>query len=397
MEREEGFTRLGYSEEEWESIAAFIQEAQALGLAVIRDAAGNAIARWEGMHSEAGAVAMGSHLDTVKNGGGYDGVAGVLCGLGAVKALKEENYRPVVPVEVICFASEESSRFGVSTIGSKAMTGNWHPEMLRDVTDTEGITVRQAVEERGLSFEQMEEARRPCKAIRHFVELHIEQGTRIEEAGKDFGVATAVACPIRLRIRVVGKAGHTGSTPMSRRWDALVASAPLISFISERARQLSEENDVPVVATVSQINLTPNVITVIPEEVVLGIDIRSVNDCLKRSLADEIQEKMERLADEDGVSFTVETLVDDDSVKLDPDLSTSLQQMGQALGYEGLMMESGAGHDVMNMAARWSSGLIFIPCRDGLSHHPKEYASPKDLQMGVELLKAYIRQYAGEQ
>ncbi|MDQ0253120.1 N-carbamoyl-L-amino-acid hydrolase [Evansella vedderi] len=395
MEQEEGFTRLGYSEEELQSMRVFKELSEELGLYVRKDEAGNLIARWEGK-KDLPAVTLGSHVDTVKHGGGYDGVAGVLCALGAIKALKEEAFLPHHPVEVICFASEESSRFGVSTIGSKSMAGIIKVDELADVSDDTGVTVKEAVNSTGLNWERIHEAERDEREIKSFVELHIEQGVVIENAGAQFGVVSAVACPVRLKVKVTGKMGHTGTTPMGRRQDAFVATAPLITYVSEEAEKLSQESEHAIVATASTINLLPNVMTVIPGTVELGIDIRSVDDSLKAKLASAIKEKCKELKEKYHVQMEVQILVNNPSVKLDLNLMDNLKKMGEELGYKGHEMISGAGHDVMNMAKKWPSGLIFIPCKDGLSHHPKEHASLEDLEMGVHLLTAYIKRESAE-
>ncbi|AND42347.1 M20 family metallo-hydrolase [Cytobacillus oceanisediminis] len=390
MVQAEGFCRLGYTEEEWRAIDVFVSIAEDMGLKVRRDEAGNAIARWEAKDSSP-AVAVGSHVDTVKGGGGYDGVAGVLCGLAAVKKLKEEGFEPASPIEVICFASEESSRFGVSTIGSKAMSGLLNKSEVEDVTDEDGITIRQAVEGMGLSWEAIEKAERPESALKSFIELHIEQGTRIEDAGADFGAVTAVACPIRLKVIINGQMGHTGTTPMGKRKDAFVAAAPLVSFISETALSLSASNAVPIVATASTFELKPNAMNVIPGTVELGVDIRSVEDSLKKEMEELIREKCLQLSESFGVKIEVKTLVHNPSVQLDEAVMRKLQQSGETLGYKALVLESGAGHDVMNMAAKWPSGLLFIPCKNGLSHHPEEFASIEDLRMGTEIIAQYLK------
>lgn len=390
MNQAEGFCRLGYTGEEWRAIDVFVSIAEDIGLKVRRDEAGNAIARWESENSSP-AVATGSHVDTVKGGGGYDGVAGVLCGLAAVKKLKEEGFEPASPIEVICFASEESSRFGVSTIGSKAMSGLLNKSEVEDVTDEDGITIRQAVEGMGLSWEAIEKAERPESALKSFIELHIEQGTRIEDAGADFGAVTAVACPIRLKVIINGQMGHTGTTPMGKRKDAFVAAAPLVSFISETALSLSDSNAVPIVATASTFELKPNAMNVIPGTVELGVDIRSVDDSLKKEMEELIREKCLQLSESFGVKIEVKTLVHNPSVQLDEAVMRKLQQSGESLGYKVLVLESGAGHDVMNMAAKWPSGLLFIPCKNGLSHHPEEFASIEDLRMGTEIIAQYLK------
>ncbi|WP_243300418.1 M20 family metallo-hydrolase [Bacillus litorisediminis] len=394
MEQPDGFTRLGYTESETEAIRVFEKLATDLGLTLRHDAAGNVIARWDGSIPDLPAVSVGSHLDTVASGGGYDGVAGVLCGLGAVKLLQDAGFKPTHPIEVICFRSEESSRFGISTIGSKAMAGLLDLE-IGSVKDSEGTTIQEAVEKMGLDWGQFPNAERSRQEIKSFVELHIEQGQILEESGKDFGVVQGIACPIRLKVQAVGQAGHTGTTPMNRRQDALVAVSPLISFVSETAKELSEAGEVPVVATVGTIEAKPNVMTVIPGVVEVGIDIRSVADSLKNEVAERIRRKCEELEKQFQVKFSVSTLVHNPSVLLDPGVQKKLDKAGEDAGFTGMRMNSGAGHDVMNMAAKWPSGLIFIPCKAGLSHHPDEYTTVDDLKMGTEVLASYLRQESG--
>lgn len=389
MVQQNGFTRPSYSNEEDLAIQVFKRIAIELGLQVRTDDAGNVIARWEGKAPQLPAVATGSHLDTVYNGGGYDGLAGVLCGLGAIKWLKEQGFQPVHPIEVINFRSEEASRFGISTIGSKAMSGILDLS-IGDVKDAQNIPIREAVEEVGFTWEEFPKAEREAGDLKCFVELHIEQGTIIEDSNKDYGVVHGVACPVRLKLRVEGKTGHTGTTPMNKRQDALVAIAPLISYISELANKLSQENPRPVVATVSKIDLSPNSMTAIPGMVEAGIDIRSVDDLLKKEVENRIRNKCGELEEAFGVSIQIDKLVDNQSVILDETIKEKLMIAGELEGYTYKELDSGAGHDVMNMQKKWPSGLIFIPCKDGISHHPEEHASIEDLEKGVKLLARFI-------
>ena len=391
MNQSDGFNRLGYTQEENQSIMAFEKVAKELGLKIRHDEAGNVLARWE-VDSDLPVVAVGSHLDTVTSGGGYDGAAGVLCALGAIKLLQEKEFTPLHPIEVLVFRSEESSRFGISTIGSKAMSGLLDLQ-IGSVVDANGISIKEAVSNLGFEWERFQQAER--HDLKSFVELHIEQGTNIEDSGKKYGVVRGVACPIRLKVKVNGKAGHTGTTPMTKRQDALVAVSPLIQFVYETATKLSEESPIPVVATVSTIEAKPNSITVIPSLVEVGIDIRSVDDKLKAEVEQKIRQKCSELEELYHVTIEIETLVNNPSVLLDSKTQTKLMNIGELLGYTCLEMDSGAGHDVMNMAKKWPSGLIFIPCKDGISHHPKEFASLDDLEMGVELLASYLKLEAG--
>ncbi|WP_226577210.1 M20 family metallo-hydrolase [Halobacillus litoralis] len=397
MDEENGFTRLSYTEEEKQAHEAFINVAKELNLDVTQDEAGNLWARWKGVQESAPAIAIGSHLDTVSAGGGYDGAAGVLTGLAAVKVLKDKGFQPEKNIDIVCFASEESARFGVSTVGSKATAGMIDKEELGRVVDADGITIKEAVESYGLSWNSIDQAEKSTEDIESFLELHIEQGTQIEDNKAEIGIVRGVACPVRLQVTVKGMANHTGTTPMNNRADAFVAAAPLVTYVEEQARELNEVQSTPIVATVSTVQLSPNVMNVIPGEVQLGIDIRSVDDELKRSLADQIRNYCETMNQSSRLDVHVHTLVDNDSVYLDSSIQEKLQDITETAGYRAHSMDSGAGHDVMNMAVRWPSGLIFIPCREGISHHPKEHASIEDLNKGTNVLAAYIESTAGEQ
>lgn len=389
----QGFTREGYTAEETEAIEVFKAIALELGLDVSEDAAGNAVARWD-VASGLSAVATGSHLDTVPNGGAFDGGAGVVCGLGAIKMLKEADFQPKRPIEIICFRSEESSRFGVSTIGSKAMSGILDPS-IGSLEDQHGVTLAQAVESQGFSWQDLVDAKRAKHELACFVELHIEQGMHIVNHEKDYGVVKGVACPVRLAVTFNGKAGHTGTTPMDKRQDALAAAAPFISFVQETALQMNDAYGKSLVATVSTLTASPNSMNVIPQTVTAGVDIRSVDDQLKQKMTDAIQNEVQRIEEMTGVKIEIEVLVDNPSVLLDDDIAQQLINVGDHEAYLAHRMDSGAGHDVMNMAQTWPSGLLFIPCKDGLSHHPDEFASVEDLKMGVELLSRFLMEAAG--
>lgn len=389
----QGFTREGYTAEETASVEVFKSIAEELGLVVSEDAAGNAIARWNVAGGHA-AVATGSHLDTVPNGGAFDGGAGVVCGLGAIKMLKEADFKPQRPIEVICFRSEESSRFGVSTIGSKAMSGILDPS-IGTLEDQHGITLAQAVESQGFVWQDLVNAKRSKQELKCFVELHIEQGMHIVNHEKDYGVVKGVACPVRLAVTFNGKAGHTGTTPMNQRQDALAAAAPFISFVQETALQMNDAYEKSLVATVSTLTASPNSMNVIPQTVTAGVDIRSVDDSLKKKMADAIRSEVKRIEETTGVKIDIEVLVDNPSVLLDDGIAQQLVDAGDHEAYLAHRMDSGAGHDVMNMAQTWPSGLLFIPCQDGLSHHPDEFATAEDLKMGVELLSRFLMEATG--
>lgn len=360
MNQSEGFTRLGYSDEEKQAHAQFINTANELGLHTFEDEAGNQWAVWK-VEENAPTIGLGSHLDTVYSGGGYDGVAGVLCALAAVKTLKDKQITPKKNIAVICFASEESARFSVSTLGSKAVSGELNKEAIETISDQDGTTIKQAMEQVGLNWETVQQAERAESDLEQFLELHIEQGKILADQGLDIGIVHGIARPIRLSVRCEGMANHTGTTPMNNRQDALVAIAPLITFVEQEASKMNEREGISIVATVSVATVKPNAMNMIPGEVELGIDIRSTDNNLKQELYASIYTFCESVEKDRNVKVTITTLVNDASVELDKEMQGKLFAVSKSLGYKTISMDSGAGHDVMNMALKWQSGLIFIP------------------------------------
>lgn len=395
MELPAGFSRLSYTKEEKDAHVQFGKVAKELDLHVHQDAAGNMWALWK-VDDSAPTIALGSHLDTVDTGGGYDGTAGVLTALAAVKELQASKFESTKNIAVICFISEESARFGVSTIGSKAISGMLDKQELAAIKDRDGISIEQAITAYGINFNTIDQAAIPVEKLESFFELHIEQGMELENTGASIGIVKGISCPVRLKVTAKGMANHTGTTPMNRRKDAFAAIAPLVTFVQEEALKVNEHSEHPLVATVSTIRLKPNAMNVIPGEVELGIDIRSVDDLLKRNFAKDIKNYCTELEAMAGVGIEVSTLVDNDSVMLDKSMHDKLLQASESIGYKSLSMNSGAGHDVMNMAAKWPSGLIFIPCKDGISHHPAEHTSIENLEKGTKVIAEFLKREMGD-
>ncbi|MDW0113480.1 Zn-dependent hydrolase [Sporosarcina saromensis] len=395
MDQPKGFSRLGYSKEEQASQEQFRSIAKELGLQTFQDAAGNQWAVWQ-VDESADLIATGSHLDTVYNGGGYDGVAGVVASLAAVKLLKDACFKPTKNIAVIAFACEESARFNVSTIGSKAIAGLLDTDKLALFEDSSGISLKKAFTDCGLDWDALHEARLEDHQLEQFIELHIEQATQLEKTGKDIGIVRTIAQPTRLRITTIGKTNHTGSTPMDERQDALVAIAPLISFIEQETLAINQRNT-PLVATVSTIQNSPNAMSMIPGEVVLGVDIRSTSAAAKHELVQKINHFVRTIEAKRAVTVSIKILVDDDPIELDPAIHATLTQLCNDIGLSSMELNSGAGHDVMNLAKRWPCGLLFIPCRNGVSHHPSEHADSDDLLKGTKVLAEYLKRVASNE
>lgn len=387
-----GFSRLGYTKEEQAAHEQFRLIAQELGLTTHQDQAGNQWALWQ-IDKNAGTIAAGSHLDTVYNGGGYDGVAGVLTAFAAVKMLKDQQMQPVKNIAIVAFACEESARFGVSTIGSKAVCGMLDTDRVATIQDKNGITLEEAVNDCGLNWQTIQEAKRPTDALEQFIELHIEQGRILENTQIEIGIVRAIAQPTRLSITCEGMTNHTGTTPMDERQDALVATAGLISHVENVALQINERQPTPLMATVSTLQLSPNAMNMIPGQVVFGCDIRSTDAALKQDLVKSIQKFIKQTELEKSVSFHIKTLADDLPIQLDENIQEIFTKLCEELNFSSMIMDSGAGHDAMNMATRWPSGLLFIPCHEGLSHHPAEKTDTTSLLKGAQLLAAYFNQF----
>lgn len=383
-----GYTRLAFSMEEQAAMQAFINVARTLQLTISKDAIGNVIAQYEGLKPELPPIAFGSHLDTVKNGGAFDGVAGVLAGLGVVKYLQDTGYHPDRSIEVICFIAEESARFGVSTIGSKATAGLLSIDELQELADDQKVTLFEALQSLDLHPQNVKAMDWKQKELHSFIELHIEQGPILKEENKQLGIVTGISSPLRYQLSLHGEANHTGTTLMGRRKDALAAAARCITFIEAMGMNMAEKDH--FVATVSIANVLPNNMNVIPETVTLGIDIRSTNEQLLYESAELLEAYCSTLANSTGVTTNLLQLSKEEPVFMDFGITEQLAKAAGKTNKSYQFMASGAGHDVMNMAKRWPSGLLFIPC-NGISHNPKEYTEMTNILNGIEVLVNYIQ------
>jgi N-carbamoyl-L-amino-acid hydrolase len=384
-----GITRLAFSDEDRRA-GEYIQELmRQSGLAVRRDPFGNIIGRLEGTVPGAPAVATGSHLDTVPQGGKFDGVVGVVGGLAAIRRLAERGPLPH-PLELIVFMAEESSRFGFATMGSKAMTGLASAAWSK-AKDQAGESLPDVLARQGIDLTGARSAARGREEFAAFLELHIEQGPLLERSEKSIGIVEAIAAPTRLRVVVEGTAGHSGTTPMDDRQDALVSAAMIIIAVQEIAL---EHHHRGTVGTVGVIQNHPNVMNVIPGRVEMGVDIRGVDhDSIIETIQD-IKDAVSTIADGQDTPVAIEVVTSDKPVPLNPDIIQTIESVCRQLDLPFKRMNSGAGHDAMNMAAITPTGMIFIPCRAGISHNPDEDADPDDIMRGIDVLTATLQQLA---
>lgn len=387
----EGMQRLAFTEEDNQVQRMFVEFCKQAGMDVKRDQIGNIIARREGVIKDAPAVAIGSHLDTVYNAGKFDGTAGIVVGLELIHRLNEKDMTTLYPIELICFVAEESARFGMSTIGSKAMAGKLSMKAMEKSIDSKGISLLEAVKSNGADISSLHLAKRKKSELRGFIELHIEQGLELEQSNKKIGIATAIAAPTRLHVEVKGRAAHSGSTSMEYRKDALVAAAHLVLAIEEEA---IKEKRYKTVATVGVFDVYPGAMNVVPGKVSFKVDIRGQDIGSKQRIIDQLQKHIESLEEQEGIFTTTEVLSDEKPIILDADMQKVLKQACNTLAIESLALMSGAGHDAMNMALICPTALVFIPSYKGISHHPEEFTSLTDMVLGADVLEEAVLQLA---
>ncbi len=376
-------TRLVFSVHELRSRQLLVHLMNQAGLDVRVDAVGNVFGRLPA-GQDAPAVLAGSHLDSVIQGGRYDGPVGVIGALEAVRTLKESGLRLPVPLESVCFVGEESSRFGFATLGSSLVAGDVAMDDFANAVDAGGTRLEDVLSSFGIDRENLASLKRDPQTIKAYFELHIEQGPVLEFKKKKIGVVTAIAAPSRFRVVFRGQADHSGTTPMAMRKDALVAAGYLITYIDEVCREHADEGG--VVGTVGAIKVEPGVINAIPGRVELQVDVRSIDSSSKRKAAGLIRKRARRIASERGMKVEVLTIRDEEPVPLHPRVISLIRATCEERAVPFEVMPSGAGHDAMQMARITPTGMIFIPSINGVSHNPTEWTDPEDICLGAQLL-----------
>ena len=389
----EGINRLAFTDADWAGRQYIIDRMTDAGLTVETDDFGNVIGYKSGKNPELPVVMMGSHTDSVPNGGNYDGVVGVLSAIEVIRSIIDDGYEHDHTIAVVSFMCEESGRFGNATLGSKAMRGELTLQDLHRLVDKQGISLYEALKGRNLNPDGIETMayKGPVKS---FTEIHIEQGKVLEHEQKTIGIVTGIAAPERFYVTIRGNADHSGATPMNLRHDALCGASKIILGIEEIA---SMQEEPPVVGTVGVVEVTPGAMNVIPGAVKLGVDIRSISKVARNSVVTLVKEFIEITAEKRGLSYTIEPIAQDHPVAMHPAMIREIEEAVKSVGVEYMTMPSGAGHDAMHWAEAVPTGMIFIPCRDGISHNPAEFAEMDDIVTGVEVLDKVLRKRSLEE
>ncbi|WP_168394896.1 allantoate amidohydrolase [Erwinia amylovora] len=384
-------TRVYLSPEHLRANALVAKWMQAAGMQVWQDGVGNICGRYEGQRPEAKALLLGSHLDTVRNAGRYDGMLGVLAAIEAVQFLHDRGERLPLAIEVIGFADEEGTRFGITLLGSRGLTGTW-PESWVTHPDGNGITVAQAMKNCGLNAGRIWQAARDVEDFVAYLELHIEQGPVLEQEQLALGVVTAINGARRLSCRFVGEAGHAGTVPMSHRKDALAAAAEWMVFIEQRTAQHGPQ----LVATVGTLQCQPGAVNVIPAEVALTLDVRGPQDRALAELLSDLLRQGEAIARRRGLSFSAQEYYQIAATRCDEALQNALTRAVTTVQGRSLSLPSGAGHDAIAIAERWPVGMLFVRCDRGISHHPAESVAVADVAKALQAWVQVVSEVAGK-
>jgi allantoate deiminase len=381
-------TRLYLSDAHRRAADATLRLMQEAGLDAHIDALGSVIGRVEGANPEAPALLIGSHIDSVVDAGRYDGNLGVVLGIVVAEALKQQGVAPACPIEIVAFGDEENVRFPTNLSTSQALAGRFNPAWL-DGRDQDGISFRDALIRFGGDPGGAAALARDPARYRGYLEVHIEQGPLLEAKSLPVGIVSAINGITRARASVIGEAGHAGTVPMNMRRDALAAVAEMIGIV-ERAGSTRTDT----VATVGVVQVQPGAINVIPARVDFTLDARSPDDAVRLAMVQDIVTECQAAAQRRNVSFTIEPFMESPATPMDKNLIGRLEEAVRSLGIEPLHLASGAGHDAVAMANLCPSAMLFVRCKDGISHNPAESITTEDADVAARVLIDAVKRIA---
>ncbi len=359
-----------------DQVAGWMAEA---GMAVGLDAVGNVVGRYPGDHPDAPLFLMGSHIDTVREAGAYDGNLGVVAAIACVDALHRAGRHLPVALEVIAFGDEEGIRFPGTLRGSRAVAGTLPPDAL-DAVDEAGVSVREALRRFGADPDALDQAARPRDRVLGYLEVHIEQGPVLAAEGLALGVVTSIAAVRRFQIRIGGTAGHAGTVPMALRRDALAAAAELVLAVERRCRR-----DETLVGTVGRLAVTPGAVNTIPGAVEMSLDLRAGTPALRDRAIADLEAEFQAVAAARGIALDLTEVHRHDGCQCAPWLMDRLDQAIRRAGLSVRRLPSGAGHDAMAIADLTDVAMLFVRCGQGISHNPAETMSTADAEAAVRV------------
>lgn len=382
-----GVTRPGFSDNEKAAKQHVTKWMENAGLKVHEDGAGNVIGRLSGSDDNVPAIGSGSHVDTVPNGGNFDGVVGVLAAIEVAAAWNETGYTPEKPYETIVFTDEEGSRFNSGLTGSMAMSGVDDFDKLRQLVDFNGDSFEEVLHSYGTGMKGFKAAERDLlNDLELFTEVHIEQGTHLEKEHVPVGIVTGIAGPAILEITFTGQAGHAGNTPMIGRKDPLVAAGAFVQKVASLPEEVSET----AVATVGKLDVSPNGSNVIPQNVSLFVDIRDIHEHTRDKLIDMITQEARDIAENRNIDCHIKENTRIKPIPIENNLQENLAHFIAKRNLKPVYIPSGAAHDSMNLGKHIPVSMLFVRSKDGISHNPEEWSSLNDIVTTIHVLKASI-------
>lgn len=378
-----GITRFSFTEEDRLAREFIKSRMKQAGLVVREDAAGSVIGRREGRQPDAPVVLVGSHFDSVKHGGPFDGPAGIVTALEIARIFEENRISTEYPVEFIAMIEEEGGRFGGGVFGSRAIVGRVSYDDLRAFKDAEGISMAEAMEKFGFAPGDISQAVRTSEQVKAFFELHIEQGPVLEKKGLDVGIVETVVGIEQFEVFVEGRPDHAGTTPMDMRCDAFVAAIEVIKAIHDQAEQAGPGT----VGTVGRVTVSPGAANIVPGSVAFSVDLRSANETTLNVLAKNIRQLVLDLPSrQPGIRSSIVSKLSIAPTHLSGDIAKLMETECGKRNIRSLKMLSGAGHDAMVMAGITDVGLVFVPSKDGRSHCPEEWTDYEQLKKGIDVI-----------
>jgi ureidoglycolate amidohydrolase len=377
-----GISRLVFAEADQKSRIWLKAQCRDAGLSIREDAVGNMFARWVGARPELGAIGTGSHIDAIPHSGKFDGTVGVLGGLEAIRALRQSGFAPQRSIELLLFTAEEPTRFGLGCLGSRMLGGSLDSAADTRLKDSEGSTLAQLRASAGFHG-SLDQVPLPQGYYAAFVELHIEQGPLLEKEGLAVGVVTSIAAPAALRIVIEGEGGHAGGVLMRDRKDAFCAAAAIVLAIEERALATGS---VDTCATVGKCHIFPGAVNSIPSRVEMDADIRDTDEQRRNQVLREIEKACARVAAKRNLQVRVTPINADAPATCSSSIIDVMVESAAESGLSYRKMVSRAYHDSLFMARIAPVGMVFIPCRGGVSHRPDEYSAPQEIENGARVL-----------
>ncbi|MDD4364002.1 MAG: Zn-dependent hydrolase [Atribacterota bacterium] len=376
-----GLTRFSYTDEHQKVKEYISQEMKKAGLEIYEDAVGNLFGQRSGLDNSLPVVMVGSHFDSVKNGGIFDGTAGVVAGLEIARILHSKNIKTKYPIFIAALVEEEGGRFGSGLFGSRAMIGKVAQDDLSRYKDENGVSIAEAMQKFGLKPENLEKANNWKDKIKSFIELHIEQGPILENEKKDIGIVETIVGIAAYEVEITGRPDHAGTTPIDMRANALLLASAIVQYVDKLAIEAGEGT----VATVGKLEVFPGAVNIVPGKVYFTFETRSRNEHKVEHIVNSVEGFLKEKC-KNGLTYNIKKILLKKPTPLSPKIISTMEENAKRLNLNYKNMISGAGHDAMFIREIADTGMVFVPSKNGRSHCPEEWTDYEKIKIGTDLI-----------